>query len=234
VEVLVNSTVTSPLLTRHQHCRAMTAPILVRAYSATTGQAKSSLKTGRTRESGVQALPPISSYAFADILRSVESVDFQHAIDGIAEICAKNRMSLADEYASHLPPLGEITATGSMNVRPHLLRPGKRRALTSVPEASSGSSEGSRRSRGKTPVFSFERGREAESSALSRIRIGSMGRTVSVGSATAEATIGWPLGSQGIMGASLRPRPSPAQRTPSEAALSLRRLLGSQHENHPD
>ena len=233
-QVLANSTVTSPLLTRHQHCRAMAAPILVRAYSATTGQAKSSSTTRRTCEPDVRALPPISSYAFADILRSVESVDFQNAINGIAELCAKNRMSLADEYASHLPPLGEITATGSLNVRPHLLRPGKRRALTSVPEASSGSSEGSRRSRGKTPVFSFQRGREAESSALRRIRIGSMGRTVSVGSATAEATIGWPLGSQGIMGASLRPRPSPAQRTPSEAALSLRRLLGSQHENHPD
>jgi len=218
----------------------MAAPTIVRAYSATTGRIKNSPKTRHTRGPDAQALPPISSYAFADILRSVESVDLQHAIDGIAEICAKNRMSLADEYASHLPPLGEIIATGSINVRPHLLRPAKRRALTSVPEASSGSSEGSRRTQGKVTVLDFERRQVTGKTTPRRIRIGSMGRTVSVGSAAAEATLDWPptldwpLGSHDAPSASTRPRPSPAHRSSSEAALSLRRLLGSQHANHPD
>ena len=92
----------------------MAQPVLVRAYT----DSRPATATGLDNAGRAQALPPISSFAFADILRSADCADFQVAIDGIAEICAKNRMSLADEYASHLPPLGEITATTSSNMRP--------------------------------------------------------------------------------------------------------------------
>ncbi|KAK3117478.1 hypothetical protein LTR53_001165 [Teratosphaeriaceae sp. CCFEE 6253] len=146
----------------------MATPILVRAYSATTRRGTAASRSQPRTKAGVPALPLVSSYAFADILRSVESPDFQHALDGIAEICAKNRMSLADEYASHLPPLGEITSIAATNVRPQNLRPARRRALTSVPEVSSSGSEGSRPGDAKQRVaFSF-RLRKATDEAVPR------------------------------------------------------------------
>lgn len=158
----------------------MTAPVLVRAY--TSGRRSSNDPQG----AGIQALPPISAYAFADILRSADSPEFQSAIDGIADICAKNRMSLADEYASHLPPLGEITDTTSAAIRPQLLRPGMRRALTSVPEGSSGSSEGSHESSKKPRgIFNLRSRQPEQVPSLRRILIGSMGRSITAESTTA-------------------------------------------------
>lgn len=209
----------------------MAQPVLVRAYTdSRPSTAAGSVTTGRA-----QALPAISSFAFADILRAADCPDFQVAIDGIAEICAKNRMSLADEYASHLPPLGEITATTSTGVRPHLYRPngGMRRALTSVPEASSSSSEGSRKSKKRGIIFSFRKQTVQESKPMRRIRIGSMGRTVPVGTTTALAADAWSHPGHArtssettITAISARP---PAQaRTASAAETSLQRLLAAQ------
>ena len=161
------------------------APVLVKAYS---NERRGPLRLSHASMSAAQALPPISSFAFADILRSADSPDFQQALDGIAEICAKNRMSLADEYASHLPPLGEITASSTIaERRQQLLRPGARRALTSVPEASSSGSEGSRMGKKRKRIFSFQRPKEVQDKSLRQIRIGSMGRTVSVAALAALA-----------------------------------------------
>ncbi|RMX92002.1 hypothetical protein D0868_13658 [Hortaea werneckii] len=156
----------------------MTTPVLVKAYSGTTGNQST---VSSARPAAVQPLPPVSSYAFADILRSADCPEFQHAINGIAEICAKSRLSLADEYASHLPPLGEITAANSATMRPHLMRSGMRRPLTSVPEASSGSSEGSGKAKKrKTAVGSlWQQGLDEQGTR--RMQIGRMGRVISVG-----------------------------------------------------
>ena len=164
----------------------MAAPILVKSYP---GDRSSLFATRGTRGSHTgMTLPPISSYAFADILRRADSSDFQLAIDGIAEICAKNRMSLSDEYASHLPPLGEITAASSSTVRPQMLRPRMRRALTSVPEGSSGSSEGSQKSKKRmSGLFGFRKRQEQQLQPLREMRIGSMGRTIPVAGTTAMA-----------------------------------------------
>jgi hypothetical protein len=117
----------------------MAQPVLVRSYTSPKRTPYGS-PSGRSH-----ALPPIAAFSFADILRAADSTDFQSAIDGIAEICAKNRLSLAEEYGSHLPPVGEITAVNTeiISVRQQHGRFGMRRALTSVPEASSGSSDGS-------------------------------------------------------------------------------------------
>ena len=212
----------------------MAAPVLVRAY---TSDRASSLRPNGARGIGEQALPPISSYAFASILRSADGPDFQSAIDGIAEICAKNRMSLADEYASHLPPLGEITAATSEAVRPHLLRPGQRRALTSVPEASSGSSEGShhKSTKRRSGLFGFRRQQHEQTQSLREMRIGSMGRTISIAATTAFAgSVKVPQGNEPATleatrgehhGAGRQQRPQAPARRPSEAAASLQRLL---------
>ncbi|QIX02520.1 hypothetical protein AMS68_008037 [Peltaster fructicola] len=197
----------------------MQQPVLVRSY---TGQRATASKS---RGSITPTLPPISAYAFADIVRSADGPDFQSAIDGIAEICAKNRLSLAEEYASHLPPVGEITEAFSQRVGPQLRKPGLRRALTSVPEGSSGSSEGSHRSKRRS-IFAFRNHQEDRIITPRRIRIGGMGRTVPVAGTTAIASdledasaAASAVQSSGLV------RPVP-RRSSSAAAVSLRQLLG--------
>ncbi|KAK4501384.1 hypothetical protein PRZ48_007193 [Zasmidium cellare] len=214
----------------------MAQPVLVKAYTdSRPSTAAGSINTGRA-----QALPAISSFAFADILRAADCPDFQVAIDGIAEIAAKNRMSLADEYASHLPPLGEITAAGSSGVRPHLYRPsgGMRRALTSVPEASSSSSESSRKSKKRGSIFSFRKQTVQESKPMRRMRIGSMGRTVPVGTTTALAAEAWShpghtRTSSDTTITAVPSRPTTQARSSSAAETSLQRLLASR-QAQPD
>ena len=213
----------------------MAQPVLVRAYNNRRNPL--TLPFGDSKHS--QTLPPISSYAFADILGKADSPDLQLAIDGIAEICAKNHMSLADEYASHLPPLGEITAATTSAVSPHLLRPGMRTALTSVPEASSGSSEGSRKAKKRSTLFSFRKSPPSNSPPIRRIRIGSMGRTISVRSTSAMAFDTWPGQASSIQssersGKISTPASPLPRRQSSEAESSLQRLLanspkGGQH-----
>ncbi|KAK4621398.1 hypothetical protein CLAFUW4_07290 [Fulvia fulva] len=208
-------------------------PVLVRAY--TDSRPSTALAPVPRTAARTQALPPISSFAFDDIFRSVDSPELQNAIQGIAEICAKNRMSLADEYASHLPPLGEITATNSRNMRSHVIRPsgGIRRALTSVPEGSSGSSEGSRKSKKKASLFSFGKQQPQESKPMRRIRIGSMGRMVPVGTTTAMAAHldlsqqdHTRKSSQTTITPETAARPASRPRSLSAAQTSLQRLLG--------
>lgn len=165
----------------------MAQPVLVKAAPDRRTSTRDVLRKDN------RALPPISAYTFASILRTADTTpEFQAAIDGIAEICAKNRMSLADEYASHLPPLGEITAATTTTIRPHLLRPGIRRPLTSVPEGSSGSSQGSGKSLRKSSMFGFRKQQQVqEIAAARRVQIGMMGRTISIGSTTALAAEAW-------------------------------------------
>lgn len=202
-----------------------TKPVLVRAYSAKP--TPMSPRSGRPL-----ALPPISAFDFADILRAADGPDFQAAIDGIAEICAKNRMSLAEEYGAHRPPVGEITASPAglvavAPIRKPLDRPNARRALTSVPEVSSGSSDGSSKSRRRS-IFGFKAKQDVEADQVRVIRIGSMGRSISVGGTTAvtnDKNDGMTLTSNARGDAAA----TGVQAQVSSAALvSLRRLLGPQ------
>lgn len=56
-------------------------------------------------------LPAVDDFSFFGILRAVDP-EIRGAIDAIAEICARSRLSLADEYDAHLPPQGEIMNAG--------------------------------------------------------------------------------------------------------------------------
>ena len=196
------------------------------------------------------SLPPISAFSFDSILRAADGPDLQAAIDGITEICAKNRMSLAEEYASHKPPVGEITgggdsvnqggvgtrgssASGGTAVLPmrvsQVSKPPVRRALTSVPEASSSGSEGSGRGRKRRgSLFGFVapvKKMETKTGTMRVIRIGSMGRTVSAGCTTALSgtTLDAPM--LGMPGDSVL---SSRTRATSAASTSLQRLLEAQ------
>ena len=202
----------------------MSTPVLVTPYKGVRPAV--ALRTSNPRGAVAKPLPPVSSYAFASILRSADSPELQAAIDGIADICAKNHMSLAHEYASHLPPLGEITTANSSTARPPPFRPGRRRALTSVPEVSSGSSQGSDTSHGRgNNVVNFRWKRE-EFRPLRTIRIGSMGRTISVRGTIAVSGV---YHEARITQATFSPRGASevTPRRSSEAKVVLRNLLAA-------
>ncbi|KAB2109882.1 hypothetical protein AG0111_0g593 [Alternaria gaisen] len=104
-------------------------PVVVRTYSASRHASRpgsgfntprSFAMNGQNHASALSAglagrteqLPSADEFSFSAILRAVDP-EIRDAIDAIAEICARSRMSLADEYDSHLPPQGEITGGGS-------------------------------------------------------------------------------------------------------------------------
>ena len=158
----------------------MAQPVLVRSYTSPKPTPYGS-PSGRSH-----VLPPIAAFSFADILRTADSAELQSAIDGIAEICAKNHMSLAEEYGSHLPPVGEITAipADTTPVRQQYGRTNMRRALTSVPEVSSGSSDGSIKGRSRG-ILGFRPKQEVARKAMRTVRISTLGRTIPVCGTTA-------------------------------------------------
>ena len=91
----------------------VTQPVLVRAYSEEEEQ---------TRQSSVMPqpprdvpLPPVKDFSIEAILRAIEP-DIQSTLDSIAEICGRSRLSLANEYGSHIAPFGEIVAPSSGSV----------------------------------------------------------------------------------------------------------------------
>ncbi|KAH8731757.1 hypothetical protein GQ44DRAFT_755153 [Phaeosphaeriaceae sp. PMI808] len=142
-------------------------PVVVRTYSGSRHASRSGsgfntprsfVMNGLTPISGLTAglvgkseqLPSAEDFSFSAILRAVDP-EIRDAIDAIAEICARSRMSLADEYDAHLPPQGEITgagpdwalSTGALVGRGRLSRINQgwaaENTLMAVPEASSSS-----------------------------------------------------------------------------------------------
>lgn len=130
-------------------------------------------------------LPPPSAYAFHNLLSSASAANpsLQTALDGIARLAANNRMALADEYASHLPPLGEITATSPALVVGRTGSLGRPKGLTTVEEGSEGSG------RGSLPDLGCVQG-VVETVVVGRVRIGGGGWRVLVSGTTALAREG--------------------------------------------
>ena len=54
-------------------------------------------------------LPSDKDFSIESILQAIEP-DIRGTLDSIAEICGRSKLSLANEYGSHIAPLGEITA----------------------------------------------------------------------------------------------------------------------------
>ncbi|KAF3479498.1 uncharacterized protein GIQ15_06474 [Arthroderma uncinatum] len=90
-------------------------PVIVRTYSAgTEGNSamsrRQSLDTGRQQTNRPPArLPPVEEFGIEGILQAIEP-NIQVTLDTIADICGRSKLSLANEYESHRPPLGEIRA----------------------------------------------------------------------------------------------------------------------------
>lgn len=143
----------------------------------------SALSVGLAGKSG--QLPAVEEFSFSAILRAVDP-EIRDAIDAIAEICAKSRMSLADEYDAHLPPQGEITSAGPGWAASTGVSVGRSRLsrlsqgwtatgnmLMSVPEASSSSEGLAQESKGSIEGSNKKRSRSAYGSLKSVISGGS-------------------------------------------------------------
>ncbi|KAL9039452.1 MAG: hypothetical protein Q9214_004872 [Letrouitia sp. 1 TL-2023] len=97
---------------------ASTQPVLVREYSNSshTAEASKQAKMKQKRRSELDQrssdLPALENFSFQDILASIDP-DIRGSIDTIAEICGRSKMSLADEYGSHLPPQGDLNISNS-------------------------------------------------------------------------------------------------------------------------
>lgn len=100
-----------------------TQPVLVRAYSGnaedtTSKQPTMSLRrlfpftssrsSAPSRPSG-PSLPTDKDFSIENILQAIEP-DIKGTLDSIAEICGRSKLSLSNEYGSHIAPLGEIRA----------------------------------------------------------------------------------------------------------------------------
>ncbi|KAJ5992604.1 hypothetical protein N7451_008328 [Penicillium sp. IBT 35674x] len=103
-----------------------TQPVLVRAYSGNVegATARSSTMSPRrlfpftgskssasTRSPG-PPLPSDKDFSIESILQAIEP-DIRGTLDSIADICGRSKLSLANEYGSHIAPLGEIRAPPS-------------------------------------------------------------------------------------------------------------------------
>jgi hypothetical protein len=83
-------------------------PVIVRTYSGTRPQS-------RVREvpikkevqtMGKAALPPVEAFSFKGIMDSIHS-SVTEDLERIAEICARSRYSLSNQYEVHMPPHGD-------------------------------------------------------------------------------------------------------------------------------
>ncbi|MCJ1382872.1 hypothetical protein MMC17_005985 [Xylographa soralifera] len=147
---------TSTPTARRQHAAKATstttsAPILVNPSPfpamATTGSARPSNRphhpaSKASPRSPKHALPPLSAFSFAEILASID-MDVKAEIDSIAEICGRSKLSLANEYGSHLPPHGERFPGDIGDTERAELGGGEQKALEVVEEAAESLGHGS-------------------------------------------------------------------------------------------
>ncbi|KAL5047396.1 hypothetical protein BDW71DRAFT_180022 [Aspergillus fruticulosus] len=99
-------------------------PVLVRSYSGDPNDnsgpskmpARRSFLFSRTSNSNTQQrrgpepeIPAGEEFSIEGILRAIEP-NIRSTLDSIGEICGRSKLSLANEYGSHIAPLGEIRA----------------------------------------------------------------------------------------------------------------------------
>lgn len=84
-----------------------TQPVLVKAYTPEPNNARSS--TNMSSDPAMQQidLPAVEEFGIDAILRAIEP-DIRSTLDSIAEICGRSKLSLANEYGSHIAPFGEV------------------------------------------------------------------------------------------------------------------------------
>ncbi|RMZ45862.1 hypothetical protein AFCA_007800 [Aspergillus flavus] len=104
------------------HPTSPSQPVLVRAYSGGPGDSAKTSKMSLRRSFPFTSraetprrgpeLPSDEDFSIDGILRAIEP-NIRHTLDSIGEICGRSKLSLANEYGSHIAPLGEIRAPPS-------------------------------------------------------------------------------------------------------------------------
>ncbi|KAI4173384.1 MAG: hypothetical protein LQ343_002916 [Gyalolechia ehrenbergii] len=224
---------------------ASTQPVLVKEYSKSTSsggmkQQKMRQKRNSSGNKDSSELPPLKSFSFQDILASIEP-EIHGSIDQIAEIYGRSRMSLADEYSSHLPPQGDFSLPNLQdhNDQAHAPR------LAPVEEASStheDPTQDSRSARTRAARLSLVGNPSREPGDLSSNPVISASTVPHVQSAALQEDarrselhppyipqlLAWLRGSQDDPN-----RSSPVSRRDSGAATALQRVLGSSVQPSP-
>jgi hypothetical protein len=101
--------------TRHRYAKSTGArnstfnqPVIVRTYSGTRPQSR--VKEVPVRKEiqsmGKAELPPVEAFSFKGIMDSIHS-SVTDDLERIAEICARSRYSLSNQYEVHMPPHGD-------------------------------------------------------------------------------------------------------------------------------
>jgi hypothetical protein len=232
---LTASTLVPPLF-RHRAAKSTSSrtsvssqPVLVRAYTGSDRSRPPSANPSPAilaMPAGVN-LPPIEAFSFDGILRAVET-EVHEAIDGIAEIYARSRLSMADEYGSHMPPQGEIINPRSRYSGLAIRTTGLERTLTTVAEASSSSE----RLAGESRAGSTAGSGKGKATAYGSLRsIISKGRSSSAGSVPAmspQATSkrmmlprSWTVGGDGYPAIILKSHSTPSHQLSLDAVADL-------------
>ncbi|OQE35525.1 hypothetical protein PENCOP_c013G05424 [Penicillium coprophilum] len=118
-----------------------TRPVLVRAYSgdaqdrtrrSSAMSARRFLSFSGSRSSASRpsqpdiTFPSDKDFSIESILQAIEP-DIRGTLDSIADICGRSKLSLSNEYGSHIAPLGEICAPSSATGPVEQARPGEER-----------------------------------------------------------------------------------------------------------
>lgn len=232
---LTASTLVPPLF-RHRPSKSTSSrtsvssqPVLVKAYTSSERHRPSSAsRSPATLAMPAGAhLPPIEAFSFDGILRAVEP-EVHEAIDGIAEIYARSRLSLADEYGSHMPPQGEIITPRSRYSGLAIRTTGLERTLTTVAEASSSSE----RLAGESRAGSTAGSGKGKTTAYGSLRsIISRGRSSSAGSVPVMSPLAsskrmmlpknWTVGGDGYPAIILKMHSTPSHQLSLDAAAEL-------------
>lgn len=86
-------------------------PVLVRSYSDDAPETRlPSIMPSDSISQRVPNLPSVQDFSIESILRAIEP-DIRSTLESIAEICGRSKLSLANEYGSHIAPFGEIRAS---------------------------------------------------------------------------------------------------------------------------
>lgn len=101
--------------TRHQYAKSTGArnstfnqPVIVRTYSGTRPQSRQREPPVKREipNMGKAELPPVEAFSFKGIMDSIHS-GVAEDLERIAEICARSRYSLSNQYEVHMPPHGD-------------------------------------------------------------------------------------------------------------------------------
>lgn len=83
-------------------------PVIVRTYSGTRPQSRQREPSVRRdiHNMGRAELPPVEAFSFKGIMESIHT-GVTEDLERIAEICARSRYSLSNQYEVHMPPHGD-------------------------------------------------------------------------------------------------------------------------------